>query len=234
MAVLWEQWIDGFDSTTTETGCTIDVDSAAPFPDTNKITATIQSANDAEDRATGNETTLASLPQNDEGRLRFKFRTPVTFSLLANSTIVLISNAVAGAVIDLYITSAEKIGCFSSATTLQSASLNQAGATVLSADTEYTVEVAWKGATDATGFRRVWLNDVLEFETINLDMVAADDCDAAEMRLGIDHYDGGDASGWQAKIRMAQLSDDAAVQLTDPPSEPTHTSLPRRGMAMVG
>jgi len=126
-------------------------------------------------------------------------------------------NAVAGTPIDLYIEgTTEKLGCFCAANTFRSTSLNQVSTTILAPDTEYTIEIAWKGATDATGFVRIWLNDVLECETINLDMVTTDDCDTTEMRLGIDHYDGADVSGWQAKIRMAQLSDDAATPLIDP------------------
>ena len=44
MAVKWQQWIDGFNSTAAGTGCTFSVNSGAAIPDTNKSTATIASA----------------------------------------------------------------------------------------------------------------------------------------------------------------------------------------------
>lgn len=217
MSVIWRQWIDGFDSTTAETSCTIDVDSAAEGFDKNKITSTIASASDSSDRATASETTLASLPQNDEGRIRFKFRTPATFDLLGNSTILIVRNPDPVSIIDLFINSSQVLGCFSAGGTLRSTTVVQNGTTVLNADTEYTIEVAWKGMTDGTSDRKVWLNDVIEMASIPpLAMVAANDCDTSEIRLGIDHYDGADSSGWEAKIRMAQLSDDASEILTDP------------------
>ena len=140
------------------------------------------------------------------------------FDLAANSSLLVVRNR-AGTpldVIDLYCNASQFLGCFSEPGTLQAAALNQVGAVALLSDTEYTLEVAWKGATDATGFRRVWLDGVLHLESTALDMVAADDCDTGEVRLGIDHYDGAAATGWTAKVRWAQLADDAATPLEDP------------------
>jgi hypothetical protein len=219
MTVVWRQWVEGFDSTTEETGCTVTVATTSSDANKNKITSVIASASDAGDQATAEVTTSAWLPAGSEGRLRYKV-TPLnspTWNPTANVVISRLDNDDPVQLVEVFLESDEKWGVFSQAATLRSTSLSEVDlGTATVAGTEYTVEVAWKGMTDSTGFRRMWIDEVLVAEFTGLDMVAADDCNAGKLWLGFHHYDGASGAGLACEIRLAQLADDASTALVDP------------------
>lgn len=221
MAVVWRQWVEGFDTETEEAGCTTTIDTGGSGFDKNKVTSVIASASDSADRATADVTTAAWLPGGSEGRMRFKFKplSSPTWNPTANVVFLRIENIDPVQLIEIFAEADEKWGIFSQAATLRSTSsaeVDLGSASV--ADTEYTIEVAWRGATDSTGFRRMWIDEVLVAEVTGYDMVNADDCDVLNFSLGFHHYDGASGVGLACEIRMAQLSDDASTALTDPTS----------------
>lgn len=237
MAVIWRQWVEGFDGTTQETGCTATVDTGGSGFDKNKLTSVIASASDTGDQATGDVTTSAWLPSGSEGRMRFKFKplSSPTWNPTANVVFLRIENIDPVQLIEIFAESDERLGVFSAANTLRSTSSAQIDLGSASvADTEYTIEVAWLGATDSTGFRRVWIDEVLVAEVTGYDMVNADDCNVLNFSLGFHHYDGASGVGLACEIRMAQLSNDASTPLSDPVAEPDVTAFippTRRGVA---
>ena len=219
MAVVWRQWIEGFDGETEESGCTTTIDSGGAGGDKNKVTSVIAGGNDANDRATADVTNPAWLPSGSEGRLRFKFKplSSPAWNPIANVVFAHIANADPIQLIELFAEADEELGIFSQANTLRSTSIAETAIPpVTVAGTEYTFEVAWRGAQDSTGFRRLWINDEFVTEFTNLDMVNADDCDVGALYLGFHHYDGLSVVGLACEIRMAQLSDDADEALVDP------------------
>jgi hypothetical protein len=219
MPVLWRQWVEGFDSTTEETDCTVTIDTAGVDADKNKITSVIASASDTGDQATAEVTTSAWLPAGSEGRVRYKFKpiSPPTWNPTSNVVHARVENIDPVQVVEVFSESDEKWGIFSAANTLRATSIAEVDlGTASVVDTEYTIEFAWKGMTDSTGFRRMWIDEVLVAEFTGLDMVAADDCDVAKLYLGFHHYDGGAGVGLACEVRLAQLSDDASTALTDP------------------
>lgn len=223
MAVLWTQWGYGFESTTVETSCSLSIDAQALVPNKNTLVSTIASSNDANDRATASVTNYGLLPSNDQGRIKFRFNTGsrALTSAVDNHTILMVYNREGSpiSVIDLYINNISgRLGLFSSAGTLRATSLNTLGGSGpnLQPYRDYDIEVAWFGSTGGSGYRRLWVDGALAFEDTGLTMVATDDCDSGELRVGIDHYDGSDASGFSHSYRWAQLSNDGSEVLNNP------------------
>lgn len=227
MTVIWRQWIEGFDSETEETGCTVTIDTAASGRDKNKLTSEIASATDTADRATGNVTTTAWLPSGDQGRIRLKYKPlahPVgdPWNPLGNAIFLHLSvESPLKQIIELFNENDRQFAVFSQDETLRTTgSMPQGNAGSASvADTEYTIEVAWFGSTSANGFRRVWIDDVLLYELTSLDMGVVGDCVPNLFTLGFHHYDGADPEGLSCEIRWAQISDDPNETLTDPVDE---------------
>ena len=218
MNVVWRQWIDGFDSETEETSCTVTIDTGTIGFDRNKVTSAIASANDASDQATAEVTNVAKLPSGSEGRIRFKFK-PLSgaWDPTGNIVFLRVDNADPVQMIEVFAEADEDFGIFSQANTLRSTSSAETSLPpTIVADTEYTVEVAWRGAEDGTGFRRIWVDETLRGEVTAYDMVAADDCDVSKIFFGFHHYDGVGISGQTCEIRQAQISDDADEVLSDP------------------
>lgn len=209
MAVTWQQWVNGFNSTVVGTGCTVTIDSAAAVPDKNKLTATIASATDGSDEAIAKVTT--NLPAGNEGRIRFKFATPATFDLLNNSTPLVVSNA-AGEMFELFIDSAQVLHIFTVVGPLGQNGGSVSTGQTLAANTEYTIEIAWR----RNAYWKVWLNETLVASDLTLSGATGTDAITTEIDLGIHHYDGTDTNGWTAVYRWAQVGDNADTALVDP------------------
>lgn len=223
MANVYEQWVDGFAGTTVDTSCSVTTKSSWVIPSKNAIVCAINKADNAYDTAYASITSSSYLPQTDEGRLRFRFYTGSRAYGTNNHTILMLNNGDPASVIDLYITSGGKIGWWSDAGTFRSTSTGTIWQdTTLANETEYNIELRWKGATNGTGFKELFVNGAQQTNTTGSDtpssftMVAANDCDIASARVGIDHYDGADTSGFTHMIRWLQIDDSASATLADP------------------
>ena len=226
MAVIWRQWVEGFDAMNQGTGCTVTIDSAGVGRDKNKLTSTIANATDTEDEATGLVAMTAYLPAGDQGRIRFKWK-PLAYppgdpwNPLDNAIFMQIGRTTPTVeVFETYAEPDQQIAMFSRAGTLRATNVSEENTgPVTVAGQEYTVEVAWKGATDGSGLCRVWLDESLIHEFTGLTMGSVGSCSVTNLALGFHHYDGTDTEGLSCEIRWAQLSDDHLETLVDPPLE---------------
>lgn len=209
MAITFRQWDDDFDSTTEEVGCSLAITNARTYDSV--ITATIASASDTADQATANITSAVKLPTLEEGRVRFWFRTPPTFDLLGNSVIFQARNA-AGPLTEIFIDSAQLIKLYTAPNTLHSSGgvWDPGSPTTFQPNSEYIIEYAWR----KNGFINLWVNGrfIAEYTMSG----STGDAITTSARVGIDHYDGADASGWTAKYRLFQMGTDAGAALIDP------------------
>ena len=205
---LFRQWLDAFDSTTTESGCTIVVDPASMQA---TVVATIASASDTNDQATANITAGGKLPAVNEGRIRFYVKTPSTFNPTNNITLLDVRNSLGHEIVNLYLDSAETLKAFSQATDLSTAGFNSSSGMVLAANTEYLIEISYKQNSNFT----LWVNGVQKINNTGLTGGTVGRAVATDVRVGIDHYDGADSNPQGPyTYREFQLSDDSTTALT--------------------
>jgi hypothetical protein len=200
VAVTFRQWLDAFDSSTAEVGCSVSVGS--PSPDS-LLTATIASAADTADKAVEEITAVGKLPAGSEGQVEFRVLAP-TYAPTASHVILHIENAAGGAILELYLDSSQTLFAFSLTNLLHLGGVNSSTGQVLADATEYLIKVAWK----KNGSIQVWVNDKsVLFVSLS---AATGDAVPAKINVGVDHYDGADTNGMTFIYRMIQVSDNIA------------------------
>lgn len=219
MALLWKQWLNGFDSEQTDIGCTVLEDPTQLAPDTNEIDCTIASADDSHDRAVASLLTSAFLPAGASGAWRGRVRLVGTTTLSDNTSILLFNNTAGTpvSVVDVFLNASKQINWFSAAATITVASRNDTSTFALSIDTWYWVEIQWLCA-GGTGYKKLWINtDPTLVGGANSPTISATGLTGTpanvvigEARMGIDHLDGVQVTGYELKFGRSQMNDGAA------------------------
>ncbi len=204
----WQQWVDGFTALERCAGCGLSIDT----DNRNKVNAAILSAADGEDRALA----LAAQEQvralGPEGRLRGKFLLPAGFKPAANVPVVQLLTRNAGVFIELYLTPAGQLACYSSANTLQAAPVTTPtlNAPALALDQEHVVEVAWRKGR----FRNLALDGAPYLEQ-PLTENSNPDAAVQALGLGFARYEGSADTGLSLLLWDWQLSANPDVPLMD-------------------
>ena len=203
MATKFQQWVNAFDSTTVEAGCSVSI-SADGY-----IVSQIASASDTGDTATENIT--SNLPAGEEGRVRFYLTVPSPWNPTANVTIFHNEAAASsGEVVELYFNAQKVLNVFSRAGRLSSAGLNGGCGPAFADGSEHLIEVSWK----KNAFLRVWVDGQLMYNATLTG--AASSAVPTAIKVGIDHYDGADGNPMTMRYRFFQYGDVATDILTDP------------------
>jgi len=204
LAVRFQQWVNNFDATTVEGTSTSTIDSLG------FITSVTQSAADASDQATRDIT--SNMPTSEEGRARFYY-SPVAIPVTptGNYTIFGVYGAAAAQILEVYFSTARVLSVFSPAGRLSSGSINFSCSPSFVDGVEHLIEVAWK----KNGFLKVWVDGI---QTLNLTTLSgsAGSCVPVTISVGVNHYDGADASGLTVKHRLFQYGDATTDILVDP------------------
>ncbi|MBK7862330.1 MAG: hypothetical protein IPJ65_27725 [Archangiaceae bacterium] len=204
-SIFWQQRVDGFTGQQVFTGASLQVRADAG----NQVVSSVPQAGDAADRATANTDDTSKLPQQGNGHLKGRFRLTQTLSLKDTSTFLRLETA-AGQVVALAFDKTGALVAKSDTGLIGPSTLTQ---TLLwpggfLANTDYTVDVAWKRGQ----YRTLTVNGVdagmLGASSPGLGLTPPD-----QLRLGIYRYDGDAGTGWTVILSDWQLADDPAVAL---------------------
>lgn len=209
MALRARQWVDAFDSALTAAGCSVSLGVH------NALTAIIASATN--DQAVERYTVAGKLPAGSEGYARFHFTTPAAFALTGNATIFMMDNSGAGSILQLYIGSTLLPSVYSAGGILGAGTNVGSSGAALASSTEYTFEIWWKKNVSIVVKQNgtTIINEAQSGATGNAVV--------ADLRVGIDHYDGASATGWTALVTQLQVGDSQADTFSDP-ANPVNTA----------
>lgn len=205
---LWKQSVHGFTGRTVDLLCALEIDSLRG----NRVTSTVNRANDSNDSATADQLDAGSLPMTGNGRIRGWFQLPAApnltntsvFLWLAGPTKTLLSLAFDSSGRLVAHTSAGMVG-----PTGLTSTITWTGGFVPSQD--YLVEVAWQ----RDSYRRVYINGNSVAELNGLGDAGTGREWPDQLKLGIYRYDGDAGAGWSIALFDWQLTDDPSVVLSD-------------------
>lgn len=205
---VWQQRLHGFTGTTVDPSCTVNIDPSRG----NRVLATIASAADNRDTATGDLDDPRRLPATLSGRLRGRVTLAAPLGLRGAASFLSLSAADGGDWVRVAFDAQGRLLVQSDATTLASAAMNEA----FTRDGgfpagDYVVDVRW----ERPGNRRVTLDGVVLADTPIGGGGRAQP--PGLLRLGIVSYGGDAGTGWSVTLSGWQLADDLSVPLGDVP-----------------
>ncbi|MBX7101245.1 MAG: hypothetical protein K1X89_26245, partial [Myxococcaceae bacterium] len=205
--IVWRQARDGFDGIRTVScgGCGID---AGQRDAGNVVWAHVPGAGVMRVVAyTGDQ---GQIPPVTRGRFKGRFRVPASAFPGGNSGFACVASQTASFVINLFLQT-NHLGVYSGPGVVADAQSTDVATPSLSADTWYTVEVAWQQGVS----RDLWLDGVkvahVTGSTITVDAGAT--VVPAEFRLGINSYNGTSGGPWSVELRDFTYSDDPDAAL---------------------